>query len=84
MPAVLVVVLAVLLALLARLAALAALALAAVLALAVGLPLTFLLDGGAAQAVGVVALLAFVGFGSVALGSRAAAAAAADEDLGDS
>jgi cytochrome d ubiquinol oxidase subunit II len=52
----------------------------AVLALAVGLPLTLVPDGGPAQAVGVVALLAFVAFGSVALGSRAAAVAALDDD----
>ncbi len=52
----------------------------AILALAVGLPLTLLADGGPAQTVGVVALLAFVAFGSVALGSGAAAVAARDED----
>jgi hypothetical protein len=52
----------------------------AVLALAVGLPLTLVPDGGPVQAVGVVALLAFVAFGSVGLGSSAAAAAARDED----
>jgi cytochrome d ubiquinol oxidase subunit II len=52
----------------------------AVLALAVGLPSTLLADGGPVQAVGVVALLAFVTFGSVALGSGAAAIAARDDD----
>jgi cytochrome d ubiquinol oxidase subunit II len=52
----------------------------AILALAVGLPLTLVSDGGAVQAVGVVALLAFVTFGWVALGSGAAAVAARDED----
>jgi cytochrome d ubiquinol oxidase subunit II len=51
----------------------------AVLALAVGLPSTLLTDGGPVQAVGVVALLAFVALGSVALGSDAAAVAARDE-----
>jgi cytochrome d ubiquinol oxidase subunit II len=50
-----------------------------VLALAVGLPLTLVPAGGSLQALGVVALLAFVAFGSVALGS-AAAAAARDEE----
>jgi cytochrome d ubiquinol oxidase subunit II len=52
----------------------------AILALGVGLPLTLLTDGGPVQAVGVVALLAFVALGSVALGSGAAAVAARDED----
>jgi cytochrome bd ubiquinol oxidase subunit II len=52
----------------------------AVLALAVGLPSTLVADGGPVQAVGVVALLAFVALGSVALGSAAAAAAARDQD----
>jgi cytochrome bd ubiquinol oxidase subunit II len=52
----------------------------AVLALALGLPMTLVPDGGPAQAVGVVALLAFVALGSVALGSRAAAVAARDEE----
>ena len=52
----------------------------AILALAVGLPLTLLADGGPGQTVGVVALLAFVAFGSVAVGSGAAAVAARDED----
>jgi len=52
----------------------------AILALAVGLPSTFLADGGPVQAVGVVALLAFVMFGSIALGSGAAAIAARDDD----
>jgi cytochrome d ubiquinol oxidase subunit II len=52
----------------------------AVFALAVGLPLTLVPDGGPAQAVGVVALLAFVAFGSVTLGSAAAAGAERDED----
>ena len=51
----------------------------AILALAVGLPSTFLADGGPVQAVGVVALLAFVTFGSVALGAGAAAIAARDD-----
>jgi cytochrome d ubiquinol oxidase subunit II len=51
----------------------------AILALAVGLPSTFLADGGPVQAVGVVALLAFVTFGSVALGSGAATIAARDD-----
>jgi cytochrome bd ubiquinol oxidase subunit II len=50
------------------------------LALAVGVPLTLLPAGGPVQAVGVVALLAFVAFGSVALGSAAAAVAAHDGD----
>ena len=52
----------------------------AVLALAVGLPSTLAADGGPIQAVGVVALLAFVAAGSVALGFAAAAVAARDED----
>jgi cytochrome bd ubiquinol oxidase subunit II len=52
----------------------------AILALAVGLPSTFLADGGPVQAVGVVALLAFVTFGSIALGAAAAAVAARDDD----
>jgi cytochrome bd ubiquinol oxidase subunit II len=52
----------------------------AILALAVGLPLTLLADGGPGQTVGVVALLAFVTFGSVAVGSGAASVAARDED----
>ena len=52
----------------------------AILALAVGLPLTLGADGGPVQGVGVVALLAFVAFGSAALGSAAAAVAARDED----
>ena len=52
----------------------------AILGLTVGLPSTFLADGGPVQAVGVVALLAFVMFGSAALGSAAAAVAAHDED----
>lgn len=51
----------------------------AILTLAVGLPLTLVADGGPVQGVGVVALLAFVAFGSAALGS-AAAAAAPDDD----
>jgi cytochrome bd ubiquinol oxidase subunit II len=51
----------------------------AMLALTVGLPSTFLADGGPVQAVGVVALLAFVTFGSAALGSAAAAVATHDE-----
>jgi cytochrome bd ubiquinol oxidase subunit II len=51
----------------------------AILALAVGLPLTLVADGGPTQVVGVVALLAFVAVGSVALGSAAAAVAARDE-----
>jgi len=51
-----------------------------VLALAVGLPLTLVPAGGSLQALGIVALLAFVAFGSVALGSAAAAAAAPDEE----
>jgi cytochrome d ubiquinol oxidase subunit II len=55
----------------------------AILALTVGLPSTLLADGGPVQAVGVVALLAFVAFGSAALGS-AAAAVAADDDVADS
>jgi cytochrome d ubiquinol oxidase subunit II len=50
------------------------------LALAVGLPLTLIPAGGPVQAVGVVALLAFVAFGSARLGSAAAAVAARDED----
>jgi cytochrome d ubiquinol oxidase subunit II len=52
----------------------------AILALSVGLPSTFLVDGGPVQAVGVLALLAFVTLGSVALGSGAAAIAARDDD----
>jgi cytochrome d ubiquinol oxidase subunit II len=52
----------------------------AILALAIGLPLTLLADGGPVQTAGVVALLAFVAFGSVAVGSGAAAVAARDED----
>jgi len=51
----------------------------AILALAVGLPSTLVPDGGPVQAVGVVALLAFIVLGSVALGSNAAAGAASDE-----
>jgi len=50
------------------------------LALAVGLPLTLLADGGLVQTVGVVALLAFVALGSVALGSGAAIVAARNEE----
>lgn len=52
----------------------------AILALAVGLPMTLVADGGLVQGAGVVALLAFVAFGSAALGSAAAAVAARDED----
>jgi cytochrome bd ubiquinol oxidase subunit II len=52
----------------------------AILAFAVGLPLTLVTDGGPVQGIGVVALLAFVAFGSAALGSAAAAVAARDED----
>jgi hypothetical protein len=52
----------------------------AILALAVGLPATFLADGGPVQAVGVVALLAFLAIGSVALGAGAAAVAAREDD----
>ena len=52
----------------------------AVLALAIGLPLTLVAEGGPVQAVGVVALLAFVAFGSAALGFAAAAVAARDDD----
>jgi cytochrome d ubiquinol oxidase subunit II len=52
----------------------------AILALVVGLPSTLVPDGGPVQAVGVVALLAFVALGSVALGSNAAAGAARDEE----
>jgi cytochrome bd ubiquinol oxidase subunit II len=51
-----------------------------VVALAVGLPLTLVPAGGSLQALGVVALLTFIAFGSVALGSAAAAAAARDEE----
>ena len=51
----------------------------AVLALAVGLPLTLLMDGGPGLAAGIVALLAFVALGSVAVGSGVAAAVR-DED----
>ena len=51
----------------------------AILALAVGLPLTLVPDGGPVQAVGVVGLLAFVAFGSAALGSAATAVVARDE-----
>jgi cytochrome bd ubiquinol oxidase subunit II len=51
-----------------------------ILALAVGLPLTLLADGGPVQTVGVIALLAFVALASVALGSGAAAVAARDEE----
>jgi cytochrome bd ubiquinol oxidase subunit II len=54
----------------------------AILALTVGLPSTLLADGGPVQAVGVVALLAFVAFGSAALGS-AAAMVAPDDDMAD-
>jgi cytochrome bd ubiquinol oxidase subunit II len=54
-------------------------ALAAV-ALIVGVPLTFIVDGGPLQAAGVAALLAFVALGSVALGSASAAVAARDEE----
>ena len=52
----------------------------AILALAVGLPLTLVPDGGPVQVAGVIGLLAFVAVGSVALGSAAAAAAERDED----
>ena len=52
----------------------------AILALAVGLPSTLVVDGGPLQAFGVVALLAFVALGSAALGSAAAEVAARDED----
>lgn len=52
----------------------------AILALAVGLPSTLLPDGGPVQAVGVVALLFFVTFAWMALGSSAAAVAASDEE----
>jgi cytochrome bd ubiquinol oxidase subunit II len=52
----------------------------AVLALAVGLPLTLVPAGGSLQALGVVALLGFVAFGSVALGSAVAAGAARDDE----
>jgi cytochrome d ubiquinol oxidase subunit II len=52
----------------------------AILALAVGLPLTLVPDGGPVQAVGVIGLLAFVAVGSVALGSAAAAVGGRDED----
>ena len=52
----------------------------AILALAVGLPSTLVADGGPLQAVGIVALLAFVAFAWVALGSNAAAVAAREED----
>jgi cytochrome d ubiquinol oxidase subunit II len=52
----------------------------AILALAVGLPSTLVADGGPVQAVGVVALLAFVALGWVALGSNASAGAARDEE----
>jgi cytochrome d ubiquinol oxidase subunit II len=51
----------------------------AILALAVGLPATFLPDGGPVQAVGVVALLSFVTLAWAALGSAAAAVAARDD-----
>jgi cytochrome bd ubiquinol oxidase subunit II len=51
----------------------------AVVALAAGLPLTLVSDGGPVQAAGVVALLAFVAFGSVAVGTAAAAFAARDD-----
>jgi cytochrome bd ubiquinol oxidase subunit II len=51
----------------------------ALLALAAGLPLTLVPDGGPLQAAGVVALLAFVAFGSVAVGAAAAAFAAHDD-----
>jgi cytochrome d ubiquinol oxidase subunit II len=52
----------------------------AVVALAVGVPLTLVADGGPLQAAGVVGLLAFVAFGSAALGSAAAAVGARDEE----
>jgi hypothetical protein len=42
--------------------------------------LTLVADGGPVLGVGVVALLAFVAFGSAALGSAAAAVALLDED----
>jgi cytochrome bd-type quinol oxidase subunit 2 len=50
------------------------------LTLAVGVPLTLIADGGPVLAVGVVALLAFVALGSIAVGSGAATVAAQDED----
>jgi len=49
------------------------------LALAIALPLTLLADGGALQAVGVVALLAFLALASVTIGAAAAKAAASDD-----
>jgi cytochrome bd ubiquinol oxidase subunit II len=51
-----------------------------VLALGIGLPLTLIPSDGPVQAVGVVALVVFVAFGSVALGSTAAATAGRDEE----
>jgi hypothetical protein len=42
--------------------------------------LTLIADGGPVLAVGVVALLAFVALGSIAVGSGAAIVAAQDED----
>ena len=49
------------------------------LALAIALPLTLLVDGGALQAVGVIALLAFLALASVTIGAAAAKAAASDD-----
>jgi cytochrome bd ubiquinol oxidase subunit II len=51
----------------------------AILALAAGLPLTLVPNGGPVQAAGVVGLLAFVGFASAALGAAATAATARDD-----
>jgi cytochrome d ubiquinol oxidase subunit II len=50
------------------------------LALAVGLPLTLVADGGPVQAIGVIALLAFLALGSISLGSGVATVAARDDD----
>jgi hypothetical protein len=49
------------------------------LALAIGLPLTLLVDGGALQGVAVVALLSFLALASVTVGGAAAKAAASDD-----
>jgi cytochrome bd ubiquinol oxidase subunit II len=47
---------------------------------AVGLPLTLIFDGGPLLAIGIVALLAFVAFGSIALARAAAATDPSGED----
>jgi hypothetical protein len=50
------------------------------LALVVALPSMLVADGGPVLVLGVIALLAFVALGSIAVGSGAASVAARDED----